>query len=162
MVFDPPDSFWELSARKADGEALIKHGADEGRFYGCERAEFRRAVGRRRFHARGGFSRRDRRDVHAERREALEGDVVQRRHEIRFDPGLFESSRPGQRKISVAARRHRENNAPRGARDHGRPARDVPQRVVRRRVAVRQRRAAELLAAFDGPGGAGQAVGTSP
>ena len=24
VVFDPPDSFWELSARKADGEALIK------------------------------------------------------------------------------------------------------------------------------------------
>ena len=24
MVFDPPDSFWELSARKPDGEALIK------------------------------------------------------------------------------------------------------------------------------------------
>merc|ERR1740124_863530 len=24
VVFDPPDSFWELSARKSDGEALIK------------------------------------------------------------------------------------------------------------------------------------------
>tara|TARA_B110001452_G_C15143708_1_gene398190 strand:- start:257 stop:637 length:381 start_codon:yes stop_codon:yes gene_type:complete len=27
VVFDPPQNFWELSARKPDGEALIKRGA---------------------------------------------------------------------------------------------------------------------------------------